>query len=864
MVIEISTLQQLQDMNNNLAEDYVLIADIDASNTSTWNSGAGFEPIGTPDAPFTGTFDGQEHTITGLTIARPNTVAVGLFGYSEGATIKNVTLASADITVGTDGGILIGFIDSGSNVTNCHVTGTLTNGGGNYDIGGICGGTNGCTVTECTADITLNAEGGGGAGVVIGYCYETEITRCDAKGALADGGRRTGGLAGYPRDCVLKECTADVNITDTVGNLSAAGGLIGYIDGCTVTECHAHGDVDNPSGDKTGGFCGVMCCEPALERCYSTGAVTSPNPDAGGFCGALDSGTWSQCFWDTETSGMSTSAAGYGRTTAEMKDKSYWYGWTLKGWALSSAINNGYPFFATGYIVEISTLQDLQDIDTGAPLTYILTADIDASATSTWNSGAGFEPIGTPDAPFPGTFDGQGHTITGLTIDRQSTENIGLFGYTSKDAHIKNVTLASVDIKGDDVTGGVVGGNNGPIENVHVTGTVYSDGNYGGGIAGQTAENGTITGCTTAGTVTGKSGRGGGIAGLCEAGIYNCESTADVDTSSYYAGGIVGQLETAENAIVAFCTSSGIITSTYDNIGGIVGKAESDTTVRDCSTSATVTSSRNSAGGIVGEAKENTTILRCYSTGNIEASSNDAGGVVATGRGDVTDCKATGTVKAGYKVGGIIGSATNGQVINCYSTADVEATGTSECWAGGGIGQNGGAAVASCYSTGTVTYANSTSTGGFCGKQDAGTIDNCFWDTETSGMSTSNGGTGKTTAEMKDPRTFTAWDMTTWVVLSYLNNGYPELVTVEHSGTYKIEGQVYDGGEPVENAVIYIIDPDTVAIIQVCKSDADGKWAATQLQNKEYLVVSDPFTETGASIYKTATAYPAIQSITND
>lgn len=76
----IQTLDQLDDVRNNLDANYELGNDIDASDTSGWNNAEGFVPIGDDDSPFTGTFDGKGHNITGLHIDRPDESVVGMFG----------------------------------------------------------------------------------------------------------------------------------------------------------------------------------------------------------------------------------------------------------------------------------------------------------------------------------------------------------------------------------------------------------------------------------------------------------------------------------------------------------------------------------------------------------------------------------------------------------------------------------------------------------------------------------------------------------------------------------------------------------------------------------------------------------------
>ena len=107
----------------------------------------------------------------------------------------------------------------------------------------------------------------------------------------------------------------------------------------------------------------------------------------------------------------------------------------------------------------ITNVTELQAMNNNLSAYYVLANDIDASETAGWNSGAGFVPIGQASPYFGGFFDGQGYTISGLTINRGSEDFIGLFGYVSGNSltYIKNVTLQSMYCKGSSYTGGLIG-----------------------------------------------------------------------------------------------------------------------------------------------------------------------------------------------------------------------------------------------------------------------------------------------------------------------------------------------------------------------------------------------------------------------
>ena len=123
------------------------------------------------------------------------------------------------------------------------------------------------------------------------------------------------------------------------------------------------------------------------------------------------------------------------------------------------------PASVMGQTITITTIEQLQEIGDNAsyPLNgyYVLGGDIDASATRSWNSGAGFEPIGTISIPFSGALDGQGYAIRNLYINRGDADYVGLFGYVSGElATIANVALDNATVTGRNYTGALMGYNN--------------------------------------------------------------------------------------------------------------------------------------------------------------------------------------------------------------------------------------------------------------------------------------------------------------------------------------------------------------------------------------------------------------------
>lgn len=157
---------------------------------------------------------------------------------------------------------------------------------------------------------------------------------------------------------------------------------------------------------------------------------------------------------------------------------------------------------------------DLQGINGALGARYVLGADIDASATSSQT----FTPIGSSNAPFTGALDGLGHTISNLTINSPSADEVGLFGRLS--GKVSNLTLSNVDVTGRSSVGALAGFmNSANVSQVAVTGvSITGDSNLGmiagrfgnGSIANSYAENGTVTSTSATGTEI------GGLVGLWE------------------------------------------------------------------------------------------------------------------------------------------------------------------------------------------------------------------------------------------------------------------------------------------------------------------------------------------------------------
>ncbi len=252
----------------------------------------------------------------------------------------------------------------------------------------------------------------------------------------------------------------------------------------------------------------------------------------------------------------------------------------------------------------------------------------------------------------------------------------------------------------------------------------------------------------------------GGLVGKSIQGsITNSYATGVVESINYYAGGLVAY---GKNCSItdSYATSSVIGT---DYLGGLAGKCV-QVSITNSYATGTVSGDYN-MGGLVGSSTQGS-IEASYATGDVLASKAFVGGLVGNNSSNITDSYAMGKVQGSSSVGGLVGKGGECSIVHSYAMGEV--LGENPNKTGGLIGENSGSS----------------------------NINSCYWDQETSGQSSSAGGTGKSSAEMKDIATYTDWDFTnTWCISENDNDGYPFLAW---QNTNSIEEEFY----PVTNALI--------------------------------------------------------------
>lgn len=188
----------------------------------------------------------------------------------------------------------------------------------------------------------------------------------------------------------------------------------------------------------------------------------------------------------------------------------------------------------------VNDVNQLQAMNTSLSGKYALAANIDATATSSWNAGQGFAPVGNSSTAFTGKFDGLNHTVRNLVVNRPDQNYVGLFGYMGAGSAVRNVGLVGGSMSGNYDVGGLAGYNNyGTISSSYATGRVNGSW-YVGGLVGFNV--GSVSNSYATGSVNGGK-YVGGLAGdndIYGGAISNSYSTGKVTWTVGFGGGLVG------------------------------------------------------------------------------------------------------------------------------------------------------------------------------------------------------------------------------------------------------------------------------------------------------------------------------------
>ncbi|WP_066020437.1 MULTISPECIES: fibronectin type III domain-containing protein [Clostridium] len=763
----INTVEQLQNIKYNLGGHYKLGNDIDLT-------GVKWSPIGEiAGCEFTGTLDGNGHSIKNLSMNRLGTDITGLFGRLKGATIKNLKLENVNLIGGNHTGAIAGYSEN-STIDNCSASGTIY---GYVYTGGLIGqGNNETNINNSSSSVSVS-----GIDPIVGQKTDT--------------GQRIGGLAG--------ELTGNITGSYVTGDVISksgdyVGGLVGVLTG-DITKSYVDNNVKS-QGSYVGGLAGWL--HGHVYQSYAVGVVIASLDNVGGLVGysyaAYNISTLNSienCFNLKLVQGRnyvggiqgfdegSTNTVGdHGYDYNYSWVTEYWYGdATIKncysaGKVVSSGnlgglsgtptiiTNSYYDSISSEYspenppdVARLTTAMKEQGtfvnwefiniwaIDEGMSYPYLIGVTKPSGVTEGLPTGEVAGGKGTANDPYIistaqqlqnmkndlGAYYKLANDIDLQGIDWEPVgvnSTVPFTGVFDGNGHsIKNLSIKKLGVSGIGLFGYISGATikNLKLENVNIT-----SGNYTGALVGNAMGVSTIDNCYSSGIITAYGNSGGLVGGTSGDGskININNSGSSVKMTIVNGDGING-----------------------DNVGGIAGGITGDIT-NSYATGDITSKTGNSTGGLVGYINGN--ITQCYTTNNVNSNGKNAGGLAGYINGSISECYAAGSVTSTSNfVGGLIGYMNSGKVCDSFSLAPV----SGASYVGGLLGyKNTTENISHCYSSGKIT-ASGKYVGGITGA--GGTIDNSYYDGISSGYMPQNANDiSRITSSMKQKSNFLKWE----------------------------------------------------------------------------------------------------------
>ena len=498
---------------------------------------------------------------------------------------------------------------------------------------------------------------------------------------------------------------------------------------------------------------------------------------------------------------------------------------------------------------------------------------------------------------FRGTFDGQGNTISGMTISTHSEEGVGLFAYLVGGT-VKNLTLSNPSITTtQESTGAVVGAmsNGAQIIGVHVKSGSVNGTEGVGGIVGRVLSSGSVTDCSNSATVEATVYNAGGIAG---AAYYNNVSmtisgcTNDgIVKSAQCAGGIVGLCSGA----VTGCTNNGEVTGNGTSIGGIVGEQQNSGSVTDSTNKGAVTNTSTAygTGGVIGWVrysgdksyypdKSIITISNAKNCGDVDSEGTGVGGIVGMVYHSVimNGCTSDATISGSNMVAGIVGGVQTTDsnhtpdfcrlvFIDNHSAGTIDCAGTIRTMVGHLTGFTQGNECTLSHGSRVTEMGNTSDIEGETGFGDFATVATIDFDGETYGYenlqsafdAVEGSGTITLVADIEDCPRITLDDGGDYVLdlnehtITFVKNAYFLLneasLDVTGSGTIK-EGSPYYGVFMIKNTADATPENDYIHLTIGENVTAQG-WAP--------VFIDDPATSDGNAYGVTVDVYGKLESV---
>lgn len=735
-------LNQVRNFLNNSNVYFSLEADIDMTDWIAENNPVqGWQPIGSSSS-FSGTFNGNGHTISNLWINRPENNYIGLFGYVFGGNLYDLELTNSTIEGGNNVGGIVGYYAANeSNISGCSFNGSIK---GDSYCGGIIGHSS-CTNTSFSisgCSFNGSIKGDSYCGGIIGCCYKYDSTM-------------------NSDDVKISDCFTDCDIYVS----SDAGGIVGYINFDTVyyniiinnciSICNMNG------GDNIGGIIGNIFDGGSgvqMNRCYAHIIASSCSTSIGGIVGRCDNSN------NVHSDNYSTGIIAGDRSIGGLSGKSY---------SSDSKFHSSYSQFQR--ISGENTVAGLCNggtIDNSVAINNVIeTTNGDALGRVRLGNGSTVNnlawtlttmiangeklPIPADDAEngtstglstlkLQATYEGLGWNFTG-TWKIDETESFPYFQWQTAPPYFSQ-TLKKGDthLSGQCTEQGAVTVRVGDKRyTAQTAGNAWSVDLEEPLAAGDMVEvwvqaEGKMPSyvvCSTAGL----SGSGTeadpylianaedlqAISDITEDNPYY-QLTTDIDLTDYIAENGWKPVSLRGHFGGQNHTVSGLQCDT--DMAGLFRTVVESSEIKDLKVVIAddgAVKGSSLAGGLVASNKG--TIVNCSVSGNVEgnASKVSTGGIAGESSGTITDCSVNGSVSGGTSVGGIAGKNT-GSISECYTAGTVSST-RSSARVGGIVGENGdGGQTSDCYSDAEIEALGNDSYGGGIVGYNLGKIEHCY------------------------------------------------------------------------------------------------------------------------------------------
>ena len=515
---------KLTDVDQNTSACAVLVSDITVNNNllnsldeygnptgtvtiESWTP-FGYYNSNTDKACYSGTFDGQGHSINGLYRKQPDEGKISFCGVIGGGTIKNVAIIDSYFEGKFDVGGITGLSYVSGTIINCLYHGIVK---GNRMVGGICGAVYDITISDCffNGEIRKFGDNQQYFGAICGYSANANhFKNCVYNKDLFDGYAIEDGTL---ESCTLTSVTgmtteeiASGKATHWLNRYQFGDGSIGW-----------HQNIDN--GKTKDAY-------PVLDNTHGVVYTSQPCPSSGTFSNTKPSSSEVQHSWDTDN--VCTKCG----KTKDVFD-------LVEGFQEPSQVDGVYQISTKGELYWFTALVNGSGLLTdGTPpnnsANAVLTSDITVNSNVLDESGnlggtsdtrLDWIPVGNSDRPYTGTFNGQGHTISGLYFNDSSKNYVGLFGELRK----------------------------GKIQNTGIVDSYFNGKNNVGGLCGE-YYNGSISYCYNTGAVSGNSYVGGLCGYAYNSSISYCYNTGAV-SGSLYVGGLCGTTNTNSSGTISNC-----------------------------------------------------------------------------------------------------------------------------------------------------------------------------------------------------------------------------------------------------------------------------------------------------------------------